>query len=159
MLSIKTKIKINQTQKKIKNKLDKILYYIFKPLIILEDKVLKYKRNKIYKSANNLTEETFIYLLVKNHIVKDLIKHPNGEICFEYEYNYDEENVLTYARGLKNNILKRWSYEFDFDDEKGTNIRLMELVKKELKTYPEIDFYDYQHNKYCSKILVIKLKE
>ncbi|NFH40809.1 hypothetical protein [Clostridium sporogenes] len=160
MLSIKTKIKLKQIQKTMKNKLSKFLYYILKPIIILDDKVNKYKRDKIKKSVEKMDEELFIHLLVKNHIIKELIKYTNHEICLVYEKDYyDDETILSYTRDLKNNVLKSWSYKINFNEEKGINSRLMELLKKELKKYPEIEFCDYQHNKYCSKVLIIKLKE
>jgi len=160
LLSIKTKIKIKQIQKTMKNKLSKFLYHIFKPIIILDDKIHKYKQNKIDKSVEKINEDLFIHLLVKNHIIKYLIKFSKEELYFNYDKDdYDDETILSYTRDLKNNVLKRWSYKINFNEEKEINSRLMELLKKELKKYPEIEFYDYQHNKYCSKVLIIKLKE
>lgn len=159
MLNIKTKIKINQIKENITNQYYKVMRFILKPIIILDDKIYKYKQNKIDKSVGKIDKELFVKLLVKNHLIKTLIKYTSYEICFNYEKDYyDDETILSYTRDLKNEVLKRWSYKFELNEEKEINNKLMELLKDELKKYPEIEFYDYQRNKFYSKVLVIKLK-
>lgn len=163
MLNIKTRIKIKQIQAKFKDKLNKILCCMFKPLLILEDKIYKYKQNKINKQVEEIDEDLFIHLLVKNHMLKRLVKYPNQtiEFCYEKDYKdyYDDKTILTYTRDLKDNVLKKWSYKFNFNEEAEVNKKLLEKLKKELEKYPEIECYDYQRNRYYSKVLIIELNE
>ena len=82
MLSIKTKLKINQ----IKGRIIKLYYFLVKPLAILMRKIDNYrykkKSNKIKRLANELTDEEVIKLIVKD-VIKVLIRHPKYEKCFD----------------------------------------------------------------------------
>ena len=62
---------------------------------------------------------------------------------------------------MKNKAINEWCRNETkiYDNIQKTIDRLMPLLKQELLKYPEIEFEDYQRNKYYPKVLIIKLKE
>lgn len=157
-MNIKRKIRVNKIKSEINKRICNILCFIFKPLAILDKRIRQRKINKIKERAKNLTNEEAVSMTIK-YIISYLTKHPNDSIEFDYVYEYDENNILTYMKNSKNDILRKWYYDLSFNEEQETISELMEILKYKLKSYSEIQCHDYQAHQWSHKILVIKLKE
>ena len=158
MINIKTKLKIIKIKKQIK----KTYYFLMKPLAFVVRKIDDYSYNRKSKKmkliVSQLTDEDVVKLIIKD-IIKELIRYPSYSISFAYEKRPygDFDSILDYIRKSNNKILMAWRWErFHGDEER--NQKLLSLLKKELLNYPEIEFYDYQKDKYYPKILGIELK-
>lgn len=164
MLSVRTRIKLNKVNKSIRKHTDKILYFILKPLLVLEDKIKNYKYEKIKIKAKELTDEQAIDIIAKN-IIKNLTKNINfswNYECFDLSSEWDNKDIFKYASNMKNKVINEWEYNRckAYKDMDNTIVKLTEMLRvKMIEEYPEVNCYYYQRNDYTSKCLIIKLKE
>lgn len=158
-MNISRRIKFNNLKSKFSKQTRNLLYFIFKPLTKLEDKIYKSKNNKLKSKAKSLTDEEVINIIAKN-IIKKLSKNCNSFECFDLNNGLDNYTILDFARNIKNNkVLKAWSHDRIFNERDNTIQELTGKLKENLEQYPEINCYYYQRNKYCDKTFNIELKE
>ena len=158
MLSITNQIKLKKIKRKIGDRINKILCFIFKPLAILEKRMRNRKYEKVKLAVSKLTYDDIVNEIIKN-IIGELIRLPKYSVELDYTYDYNGDNILAYIRDSKDEILSEWFYGILHPAKQEITDKLMELLKEKLKDYPEIEYYDYQAYQWSHKILVIKLKE
>jgi len=160
-MNISRRIKLNNVKSKFSKQTRNLLYFIFKPLAKLEDKIYKSKNNKLKNKAKYLTDEDAINIIAKN-IIKKLARNCDSFECFDLSNELDNYTILDFAKNIKNNkVLRIWSYDRVKIFNECDNIiqQLTEKLKENLEKYPEINCYYYQRNKYCDKTFNIDLKE
>lgn len=170
-MDIKKQLEIKKARIKRREKFNKVMLKILKPLIYIERKMQDNKKKKYdirYNKGKNMTEFEAAEM-VSEMIIKNLIKYENNIEIIVAEFGYSDYDLTTIIQYVENNIkpddveLKGFIYNIPYQNRLEFNEKFTDLVRGFLystvdtKYIIDKDRYGYYKSKDYKRTLIISL--